>query len=123
MKSPQQIKQQIVTALETCGVFDTVTTPSDDRQDRTLMREPSAAVFYSGMDISEDRGVLIKTSVFLIYMRFLKIGVNETAEDIELAVDAVAGLEPVSLTQKRLDTDNLRSGHYLIEAHFAGCRE
>jgi len=123
MKSAQQIKQQIVTALEGCGVFDKVLTPSDDRKDSTIMREPSAAVYFTGLKQSDDNGVQVPVAEFAVYMKFLKIGVNDTTEDIELAINALSGLEPLSVSYKSVNGENTRSAFYQTNISFAGCRQ
>lgn len=122
MKTAQEIKQAIADSLNTCGVFDSVLTPSDNRKDATIMREPSAAVYYSGCVIRDDNGVQVTEYAYIIRMKFLKIGVNETADDIELAVNALKELEPASLAQSGKTDTNSRSASYTIDITFAGCR-
>jgi len=122
MISASQIKHQITTSLTSCGVFDTVLTPADDRMDNTIMSEPSAAVYYKGCNTNKDNGHLVTQHNFTIHMKFLKIGVNETIDDIEIAIDALKELEPSSLKQTKLSNTNGRSAAYSIEASFAGCR-
>jgi len=122
MKTAQEIKQAIADALTDCGVFDSVLTPSDDRKDSTIIREPSAAVYYSECVIKDDNGVQVTEHGYIVRMKFLKIGVNETTDDIELAVNALKEMEPASLTQKGNTETNGRSAIYTIDIKFAGCR-
>lgn len=116
-----QIKEKIMTALEDSGVFDTVAAPPDDRKGQTVMREPAASVFLERMYKTDDNGVPLLSADFSIYMKFLKIGVNDTSDEIETAMLAIAALEPASLTQKMQSGDG-RSAIYVIEAAFTGCR-
>jgi len=122
MKSANQIKQQIISALTSCGIFDNVIAPPDDKQEDTIMREPAASVFFSGFSQVNDNGIPMLQASFSIYMKFLKIGLNDTTEDIELAVNAVSKLEPSSLSQKKTDSKNNRSALYIINVSFTGCR-
>ncbi|PLX66007.1 MAG: hypothetical protein C0602_12810 [Denitrovibrio sp.] len=123
MQTVQQIKQSLIQNLENCGVFDSVLTPSDDRRQSTIMREPSAAVFFSGLKSTEDNGVVVCTAVFEVDMKFLKVGVNETSDDIETVMKSLSELEPCSLSQKMTKGANDRSAVYRIEAAFNGCRQ
>ena len=56
-------------------------------------------------------------------MKFLKIGVNDTSEEIETVMEALLNLEPVSLRQKMNKSSNSRSAVYEAEISFAGCRQ
>lgn len=123
MISAAGIKSRIMTVLESSGVFDSVTAPPDDRKGAGIMREPAAAVFFSGIRQTADNGVRLLTADYSIYMKFLKIGVNETCDDIETAMQALSRLEPVSLSQKMLSTENQRSAVYLAEVSFTGCAQ
>lgn len=122
MKTSQEIKQAVANALTNCGVFDSVLTPSDDRRESTIMHEPCAAVYYSGCRTSEDNGIRYIEHIFDIRMKFLKIGINETAEDIETAINALKELEPVSIKQSAEAAPNSRSATYRVEIRFAGCK-
>ncbi|ADD68998.1 hypothetical protein Dacet_2236 [Denitrovibrio acetiphilus DSM 12809] len=122
MKTASQIKDKIVSALAGCGVFDTVLSPSDDKKGTIIMREPSAAVYYSGWGTSDDNGVRLITHNYNIYMKFLMIGVNDTADDAELVIDALNILEPSSLTQTKESGGDKRTAMYLIKAGFSGCK-
>jgi len=123
MTSVQQIRQQIVSALEETAIFDSVLTPPDDRQDSTIMKEPAAAVFFKGFSKADDNGVSILRANFSVQMKFLKIGVSDTADEIETAVEALFSIEPVTLTQKMITQKNSRSALYEAEMTFAGCRQ
>jgi hypothetical protein len=122
MKTASQIKQDIVAVLSECGVFDTVLTPPDDRKYSTIMRESSAAVYHTGCGISDDNGVQVVTQNYSIYMKFQKIGVNDTTDDIELAVDALRSIEPSSLKQAKESGGDKRFVLYLIDVSLVGCR-
>lgn len=123
MTSVQQIKQQIVTALENTAVFDTVQTPPDDRRESTIIKEPAAAVFFNGFSMVEDNGVDVLTAKFSVQMKFLKIGINDTTDEIETAMNALLTLEPLSMNQTGKTAGNSRSAVYEAEVVFAGCRQ
>lgn len=122
MLSAQEIKQRLVTALENSGVFDSVLTPADDRKNSVIMHEPSAAVYYTGVVLSEDNNIQITSVSFSVYMKFLKTGINETADDISLVTDAVKALEPVSLKQTKVSEGNKNHIVYQMDITFNGCQ-
>jgi len=122
MLTAQDIKQKLVTALKNCGVFDSVLTPADDRKNSVIMNEPSAAVYYIGSSLSEDNNIQTTPISFSVYMKFLKTGINETVDDISLAIDAIKTLEPESLKQMKISEGNKHHAMYQIDVTFNGCK-
>ncbi|PLX68638.1 MAG: hypothetical protein C0603_05655 [Denitrovibrio sp.] len=122
MKTEQQIKQHIKTTLENCGVFDSVYTPSDDRRDSTIMREPAASISMESSKTIEDQGVQLTEYSFAIYMKFLTIGVNDLSDDIQLVIDSLTQLEPTNINRELTSGDNKRSSLYKLKIDFVGCK-
>lgn len=123
MQSVQLIKQALIQAITDTAVFDTVVSPSDDRRGDTVMREPAAAVYFNGLKSLSDGGYSYTAADFTVDMKFLKIGINDTSEDIQTVTDALMQLEPVSIRQGMQKKDNGRSAVYTVDISFAGCRQ
>ena len=122
MKTAQQIKQQLFTVVEACGVFDIVLLPSDDRRENVVMREPAAAIYLESISKIDDKGAQLAKINLIVLMKFLAIGLNDSSEDIELVMSAIAELEPTSITQRIKSAENKRSSIYQIDVSFVGCR-
>jgi len=120
MKTVFEIKQQITQALTASGIFDSVLSPSDDAKDSLNMREPSAAVFFTGFSRKTDNGIEMMCADFRVLMKFLNIGVNDTSDETYGAVKALFALEPSKLTHRMISEKNSRSAFYTAEISFDG---